>query len=160
MARMKVEGLADFSTMLQSLQGEGVPICKRAIYDGAAVLIEEVKRQIQEIPEQKGFMHGSNKRRYIAPWEKKDLLSHAGIAHINEKSGNVSTSIGFDGISKYKSKAHPSGIPVPILAYAVIRGGPNREYYDFLRRAFKAAAPRVQQVMQATAEAEIKKLNE
>ena len=151
MGRLTVQGLEDFSSRIAALGSKGVPMIKMAIYDGAAIMIEQVKREIQGIPEEEGYMPPGRKRHVIAARDKKALLDHAGISHMQDREGKVSLSISFDGYTDYTTRSFPQGVPIPLLARSIVKGTSVRSQYDFMQRAKRAAQQAAQNQMIVTA---------
>jgi len=158
MAKLTIQGLDDFSVLLQSLEQKGMAVAKAAVYAGADVMINAVKEEINALPQQQGYMRPGEKRDVVTRREKEALLQHVGIARMDDTGGKVNTAIGFDGYADITTKKYPSGLPVPLIARSIESGSSVRVKHPFLRRAANNAKPAVQRAMLEAAEAEIAKL--
>jgi len=151
MPKLNVKGLEDWSTTLQMLGSKGASVAKAACYDGAAVLADALRQEIQNLPEQSGYMPEGQRRRVVKPTEKQALLDGMGVTRMEEKNGTVTVRVGFTGYSKLRTKRYPEGLPTPIIAASVAGGSKVREKNDFVRRAGKRAEEAAKAAMAAGA---------
>jgi hypothetical protein len=123
--------------MLSRMGSEGKNILKKAVYAGAGITADEVRKRLE------GVLEGGT----------GELASSLGISKFKDKFGTVHTFVGFSG---YDSMGVPN-----ILNARVIESGRSdskKKKRPFFRPAIKAAAPAAEKAMADTVEKEIKKL--
>lgn len=155
--KMTVKGLDDYITALHDLDADTDKIIKSALYDGAGVLIEEVKSRISALPEDRGYKQKGVQRNVATPDEKKDLLEHIGIAHFAKKGDAIGTAIGFNGYSRHKTKKYRQGVPIPLIARSIESGSSVRQKHPFMRQSVKAVQDRIAAMAQEKIVEEINK---
>ena len=90
MPSIKVDGLDDVFARLKAIGGDIESVQKRAVYAGMGVIRDEVVRQIEQLPVQKGYLKSKDlPRDVITPREKEQLIKHIGIASMDLKNGRV-----------------------------------------------------------------------
>lgn len=140
MPSIKVDGLDDVFAMLKSIGGDIESVQKQAVYAGMAVIRDEVVRQIEALPEQRGYLPKDKlPRNVITPREKEQLLKHIGIAQMDTKDGTVSTRISFDGYTNIVTKKYKKGLPAILVARSINSGSSVRSKHQFMRNARAAS---------------------
>lgn len=140
MPSIKVDGLDDVFAMLKSIGGDIESVQKQAVYAGMAVIRDEVVRQIEALPEQRGYLPKDKlPRNVITPREKEQLLKHIGIAQMDNKDGTVSTRISFDGYTNIVTKKYKKGLPAILVARSINSGSSVRIKHPFMRNARAAS---------------------
>lgn len=140
MPSIKVDGLDDVYAMLKSIGGDIESVQKQAVYAGMAVIRDEVVRQIEALPEQRGYLPKDKlPRDVITPREKEQLLKHIGIAQMDNKDGTVSTRISFDGYTNIVTKKYKKGLPAILVARSINSGSSVRSKHPFMRNARAAS---------------------
>lgn len=140
MPSIKVDGLDDVFAMLKSIGGDIENVQKQAVYAGMAVIRDEVVRQIEALPEQRGYLPKDKlPRDVITPREKEQLLKHIGIAQMDNKDGTVSTRISFDGYTNIVTKKYKNGLPAILVARSINSGSSVRTKHPFMRNARAAS---------------------
>ena len=155
--RLKTKGLDDLITALHQLDADTEGIIKAAMYDGAGMILDAVKAEIEKLPEDNGYKRPGDLRDVVTADEKKDLLEHIGIARYTKKGSAVHTAIGFNGYSSHKTKKYPNGVPIPLIARSIESGSTVRKKRPFMRTAVKSVQEQVTQKMQERLAAEITK---
>lgn len=159
MAKMTLKGLEEVSILISRMADKGETIAKAAVFAGAAKAAEELRRQIQALPEESGYVPEGQQRKGVKPSEKRALLEHIGISHMDVAGDKVSSAIGFDGYAEdLETHKHPNGLPVPLLARSIESGSSVRKKNPFIRRAANAVKASAQQAMQIAAYEEIEKI--
>jgi HK97 gp10 family phage protein len=136
MAKIYFDGLDDYIKLLENIEVKRNSIIKPAVYDGAAVLIEEVKQ---------------NLRRVVGPDSTGDLEQSIGLAEMQDRDGFVHTKLGFDG---YDRNHHPN----VVKARALEHGTSKQQKKPFIRTAVNKCKDDVVQTMAKTVDTRIKKL--
>lgn len=159
MARMKTEGIEDVSLMFGKLASAGVGVAKMAVYDGAKVMADEIRREIGALPQEKErHLTGGEKYAVISRRDKKDLAAHLGITKIQHSTTGTRAVIGFAGYGSRKTKKYRNGLPMAMLARSLQKGTSVREKYPFIDRAIGQASEKAMNAMAAAAERVIAKI--
>lgn len=154
MAKIEFIGIDEYMRQLSTLGKSSQALCKRALYDGAAVLADTVRDEIEKLP---------TTDRYGDPQlplgkEKEGLLEGLGIARMKENDGRISTRVDFDGYNTLKSKKYPNGHPNSMIARAINSGTSRRPKNPFMARAVKKAREKAQKAMAARMDADINEI--
>lgn len=161
MARLKAEGVADVALLFGKLASAGVPIAKMAVYDGAKVMADEIRRQTGTIPlDRERYLRPGDRYASITPRDRKDLAAHLGITKITYGTGGTRAVIGFAGYGSRKTHAYPNGLPMALLARSLHKGTIVREKSPFIDRAIEAAAEKATEAMIRTGEEAIARIAE
>lgn len=129
MPTVKFEGIEEYSAFLQGLGRKAPKIINSALFDGAGILADAVREEIDGIQVDKAF-----------PKEAKDGLKKGlGISHFWSESGSTVTKIGFDGYNDRRTKRWPKGQPNAMIARSLTRGQSWLPANRFIQRALKKA---------------------
>lgn len=151
MATINFIGLDEYLEQLKTLGNRVTGICKRALYEGAGVLAEHVRAQVEALP----VTDVNEEPQGILEYERDGLLEGLGIAKMRDDDGRISTRIDFDGYNRLKSKKYPNGHPNSMVARAINSGTSTRKKNPFMARAVKAARAKAQSAMAARMDADI-----
>ena len=153
MARVTVDGLAEISKKITALGEAGDAIGKMAVYDGADVIADEIRKQINMLPEDKDrYLVGGEQYNVVTPQDKQDLANSLGIARIERTAKGIRTVIGFAGYGSRPTKKYPKGLPMALLARSIESGSSVRAKRPFIRRAVNAKRKAAEQKMIETGE--------
>lgn len=136
MAKISFDGLDDYIKLLENIETKRSSIIKPAVYDGAAVVVEEVKK---------------NLRRVVSSESTGDLERSMGLTKMQDSDGFVHTKLGFDG---YDRNHHPN----VLKARALESGTSKQRKKPFIRPAVNKCKADVVQTMAATVDKRIKKI--
>lgn len=134
MATIKFEGIEEYSDLLKKFANRAEQIIKPAVYDGAAVVVKEAKKQL---------------KRVVSDNSTGDLSDSMGLSAMRSDNGFVHTKIGFDG---YDRNGHPN----VVKARALESGTSKQQKTPFLRPAVKASQDEAVEVMRQTVDRTIK----
>lgn len=153
MAKMEIKALDEYIGLLKGLEREKTQtIIEHSIYDGAAIVADEIKKEID------GLMVNRNPHKGVSKEDKEDLKRGFGIAPMQFKSGEHNVKIGFDGYGhKTNSGKYPKGVPIPLIARSIISGTSFRTKNDFVRRAVNRVKKKAIEKMDETINEEFKK---
>lgn len=161
MGKVSIQGLEDFQTALVRCGDKMDEVMAKALYGGMERLMDEVKANIQALPVQDGYLAKDELPRHVVTRQEKEaLLNHIGIAHFDAAGGRVSSAIGFEGYTPYKTRAYPNGLPIPMVARAIESGSSVRDKHPFMRKAANGAKAAVVARMEDIARQEIQKITE
>ena len=162
MARLRVQDLSEFTQNLAKLGGitETERVCKSALFDGAAVVADTMRAEIEALPV--GNEHGSPEHpiNTVTKVQKSGLLDGLGIATMKRNDFGWDTSVGFDGYNNVLTENFPSGQPNAMIAAAVEGGTSFRARNAFITRALRKCRAKAQAAMKTTSENEMKSIME
>lgn len=138
MATIRFSGIDAYMERLQRLEQDSEEILKRAVYDGAAIVADEVRQRLHAV---------------LSPDATGQLESSLGISKIQNDQGYVNARIGFDG---YDSKGVPNQLKANVLESGTSsRNQPKR---PFMRPAVNASRRPAEEKMKQVVEQEIETL--
>ena len=136
MATIRFSGIDAYRERLQRLEQDSEEILKRAVYDGAAIVADEVRQRLHAV---------------LSPDATGQLESSLGISKIQNDQGYVNARIGFDG---YDSK----GVPNQLKANVLESGSTRQPKRPFMRPAVNAARRPAEAKMEQVVEQQIENL--
>ena len=140
MATFVFEGINEYATQLKKLDDKAEGMIKRAVYDGAAKVIEAFVAEISALPVSKNRYRKTELPLIgVTETQKRGLLEGLGLATMQNDNGFINTKIGFDGYNGVRSRKYPNGQPNALIANAVNSGSSVRKKIPFITRATKAA---------------------
>lgn len=164
MARVKTyNGLETFSRNLAKLGtvAEVSAVCKTALYDGAGVIADAVREEIQALPVGNERGTEDHKIKTIKQSQKDGLLNSLGIASMRHVEGfGYQASIGFDGYNNNTTRSYPNGQPNAMIAASIESGSSFRVKNPFITRALRKSQAKAEAAMQSRAEAKMNEIME
>lgn len=154
MARIEFVGIDEYLDSLDQLGKKSKGLCKRALYDGAAVLADAVRAEVQSLPTTD--VNGDPDK--VLEYEKEGLLEGLGITKMKDENGRIRTRVDFDGYNRLRSKKYPNGHPNSMIARAINSGSSTRKKNPFMARAVKKARAKAEAAMAARMDADIKEI--
>lgn len=155
MPRMRVDasGLAGFRKGLTALSTTALDGClKLSLYEGAKVIADQVRQNLQALPEDKfRFLRGKDMYNVVTREEKEDLLDALDVTAHKRVGESWTVKITFAGYGKrqHPTKAYPNGIPNPMIAASVESGSSVRRKHPFIRPALAQAKAAAEAAMSA-----------
>lgn len=135
MARLDFKGLDEYLEKLNTIAKGTTSLCKRVLYDGAAVLADAVRAEVQALP----VTDRNTDPQAVFEYERQGLLDGLGIAKMKDREGYIYTRVDFDGYNRMKSAKYPNGHPNSMVARAINSGTSKRPKNPFMNRAVKKA---------------------
>lgn len=154
MARIEFTGINEYFDKLAQIGDKTTGLCKRALYDGAAVLADSVRSEIESLP----TTDRNEDPKGILEYEKQGLLDGLGIAKMRDENGMISTRVDFDGYNRLRSKNYPNGHPNALIARAISSGTSKRPKNPFMTRAVKKAKAKAEAAMSARMDEDINQI--
>ena len=146
MPKMTIKGLDDVVSSLSRAGANTDKLCKKALYEGAKIVADEVKKGVQGIPVVNGYGTDSDPLPGGAKaLQKAGLLNSLGVSTFRDSGGNIDTSIGFDGYNLLKTKKHPGGQPNRLIARSIESGTSFQMKHPFVRPAISRSRKRQRQ---------------
>lgn len=160
MAKIDFKGIDDYAKALGTLWKESENIVKKAVYEGADVVANEIKQGLRSIPVDERVGTEENPATGVGRRQKADLIDGFGLSPMENKDGYINTKAGFDGYGSIKTKKYPKGQPLAMLMRSVESGTSFRKKTPVIRKAVTRARKTAEAKMAETVETEIKKIME
>lgn len=147
MAKLKMQGLEEYERQLLKLKNVSREAIGQAIYDGAGVVADQVKQNIEALPiderpfARNGSLHG------VTSAQKKGLVDGFGIAKLQDEGGYLHVKLGFAGYNSVKTKMYPAGQPNSMIARSVNSGTSFRDRIPFVDSAVNAKKSAAEEAM-------------
>lgn len=160
MARMTFRASEEYELKLLKYQQRSPEIIKAAIYAGAKVVADAIKKALDALPTDTfRFLRNGEKFNGPTSHEKEDLQAAFGVTPITlGKDGNYSAKIGFDGYGSIPTNKYPNGVPNQLVARSIESGSTVRKKTPFVRTAVNRVKKAAQEAMAKAADAEIEKI--
>lgn len=133
---------------------------KKAVAAGAAVVADQIKANLEALPEEEFRKLGEGEIfRGLPAGQKKDLVDSFGLTPIEkDKNGFIHTKAGFDGYGSFPTNAYPQGVPNQLLARSAESGSSVRQKTPFVEPAVKETRKEAVETMNAVLEDEFKSI--
>ena len=151
MAYLKFKGLQEYEFKLSRLEAGTDEIAGKAIYQGAKIVADEVKKNIETLPVIKDERGSGNNL-------LDGLIKSWGIAPMESKNGYLSVKLGFDGYNSVVTSKYPKGQPNVLIARAVESGTSFRKKHPFVSPAVKKTRKKAEAKMKEVLDEEINKI--
>ena len=157
MAKLQMKGLEEYEAQLLKLRGLTEQMIGEAIYEGAAIVADEVKKGIESLPIDDRYATGSTMLHGITQEQKQGLLDGFGIASMQNENGYLHVKLGFNGYNSMKTKNFPNGQPNSMIARSVNSGSSFRQRIPFVDNAVNSAKSRAEEKMKQKLDEAIEK---
>lgn len=160
MASAKVLLSDDFTAKIKNLGKEFERVAKKAVYAGAEIIADQVKQNMQGLPEDEfRRLKEGEQFKGVPIQQKNELIKSFGITRMSyDKYGVFHAKLGFDGYGKYKSNKYPKGLPNDLLARSIESGSSVRSKTPFFRKAVAAKKAEAQRRMEEIINEEFNKI--
>lgn len=157
MARLKIEGLSEYTKQLEQLGNDATPIVEKCLYEGAKVMADAISGAIDSIPTRSNTEFGSpdNMLSGLTATQKAGLKSSFGITKMSDQGGVKNVKCGFDGYNSVRTKTYPSGQPNQLIARAIESGTSWLQPCHFMSKAVNSNKSAVEQRMSDVCDEEI-----
>lgn len=146
------KGMDEYLKKLGNLEVRSEDTCKRAVYDGAKIVADRIKANIEALPVQEKYEDYATGIKSI---QKKGLIDSFGIATCRNDNGYINVKAGFDGYNGLKTKKYPSGQPNAMIARTFESGNSETRKHPFVAPAVRATKEKAEMAMQATIDKEL-----
>lgn len=160
-------GLKDYMDQIQSLDKNLLKLCEEITYDGAKVVADACKSEINGLPTTsekqvlaawKKFQKTGNAQPIsLTPEQKEGLVDSMGLAKMRNDKGFINTKLGFDGYNNVVTKRWPKGQPNAMLARSVNSGSSAFRKNPFMQRVERQSRSRAVKAMNERCDRELKK---
>lgn len=149
------KGLEEYLEKLGNLQEISPGLAGRAIYEGAKIVADKIRKNIESLPVQEGPVKG--KRRDPYPDEKDGLLDGLGVAKKKVNDGFINVKIGMDGYNSRVTTKYPKGHPNAMIARTINAGSTFMNRHPFITSAVNSSRAAAEEKMKEIIEEGIKK---
>lgn len=162
MAVIRFSKLREYELMLGKLGDASKDICGAAIHEGAKIIADEAKNNLQSLKSVPDFV-GMNKAKKGEPtyitWKEKDgLIKSFGVTPMQkDRDGIYNVKLGFDGYNDVKTKKWPKGQPNQLIARACESGSSAMIKQPFFRQAVQKSRKKAEARMAEVLDEKIKK---
>lgn len=161
MATITFKNGSEYLVKLNALQhGLREDVIGRAVYAGADIVADEIKRQLEALPTDEKWGTREDKAKGPKAYQKEGLIRSLGITPMKENNGIYNVKIGFDGYNGISTKRWPKGQPNQMVARAVERGTTYMEGHEPIKKAVAKARKPAQEALEKTVDEEIQKIME
>lgn len=159
MATCKIEGVGEYLQKLSELSGDKAQaIIKQGVYDGAKLVADEVRRQIEALPDEPERYDSATASRESIDRQKQGLLAGLDLITMERKNGAVYTKVTFVGYNDIKTKKWPNGQPNAVIARSIEKGTSFMRAHPFRKRAIAASKETAVAAIGKTIDDEINKI--
>ena len=156
MAKIKTtfsDGINEYLQTLNRLGKEIEGISKQAIYEGAKIIADEIKNNIEALPTDEEW--GTPKKMKAGPTkaEKENIARGLGIAHVQDNKGTINTKIGYDDAGYDKNNK-----PIQMISRSVNSGTSFMKKNPFFEKGVRNSRNKAKQKMIEVAEKELEKI--
>lgn len=161
MAKITFPGLRDYELMLSKIEGLTDDMIGRAVYEGAGIVADAVKANIEALPIVTGYGTSENPLSGgVTAAQKAGLREGFGISKLQDDSGYLNVKLGFDGYNRTKTEKYPGGQPNQLVARGVESGTSWKQKKSFIRPAVNKTRKQAEQKMKDVLDEEISKIAE
>lgn len=164
MAKIDFKGIDEYADRLSILFKDSEEMIKKAVYAGAALVADEIKQGLQEIPIEEGpdglppVGTADSPLKGVSRRQKADLIQGFGLAPMEEDNGYINTKAGFDGYGSVKTKKYPKGVPNAMLMRSIESGTSFRKKQPIIRQACTRIKKKAKESMGQAIKEELKKI--
>ena len=137
-------------------------LLKKAAKAGADPVADEIRRRLQNLPEDEyRRLDPGEVFTGLPPGQKQDLLDILGVTPPGKDyKGFVNVKVGFDGYGSFPTNKYPDGVPNALIARATESGSSVRRKTPFVRPAVNATRKKAVEEMDKTITDGLKKIFE
>lgn len=158
-------GLNEYSSKLEKLNADTEKVLGKAIYKGAGIVADEIKKNIKAIPVSNSSKRGtpSDPIDTITSAQRTGLIDGFGISKARTDNGYVNVKLGFDGYNTQvsdtakKAKYTNSRQANSMIARSVENGTSFRKKHPFIAPAIRATKDKAEKAMAEELDKEIAK---
>lgn len=148
------KGIEEYLAELGNLGMGAEGYIKKAVYPAAGLVADEVIKNIDGIPERKGWKDTKG----VTDTQRKGLKEGFGIARFQNEGGYVHVKLGFDGYNEHRTEKWPEGQPNAMVARSIEGGTSWSPKYRFVAPAVKATTSRAENMMKVSIDRSIQKI--
>lgn len=147
MAKCEVISVDNFIKDIDARSKDFEKMAGAAIYQGAAILADQLRANIEALPERPRSSKKGEMVKGVTKQQKQALLDHMGISKMQNVDGTYDIKIGFEGYDDDKTKSYPNGHPISMIARSVESGTSFLQKTPFIRPASQKAKGPAEEAM-------------
>lgn len=144
-------GIDNYIKNLQDLEFGSEESAKRAVYEGAKIVTDAIRANIQALPV------GPPREGKVTQAQKAGLLEGLGIAGFRKDGTFINVKVGMDGYNSEKSRKYPNGQPNALIARSLESGSSFAPKRPFIGPAVNRTKGAAEKAIAEKLEEEIKK---
>lgn len=160
--RITFDGLKIYAKDIERLNKNSMSITGKAIYQGAKVIADEVKKNLNNTTTisngQALQAWRKGVRAVLTDSQKKNLIESFGVSKSQNDNGFINVKVGFDGYNDTVTKRWPKGQPNAMIARSLESGSSTFDKQPFVRPAVKAKEKQAIKEMEKVFDEEINKI--
>lgn len=153
-AKVTTNAINEYLQIIRSLGENADDVVKKAVYEGSAIIANQVSANISAIPIDESWGTESHPKNGITAVEKAGLQDSFGIADMQDDNGFINTLIGFQ-----QPDYNANGKANIMIARATQSGTSFSKKIPFFATALRATRGQARERMVQVAEEEFKKLS-
>ena len=164
MAKIDFKGIDEYSKKLEILFKDTEKVVREAVYEGAAVVADEIKAGLKGLPIEEGknglppVGTAEHKLSGVSRRQKSDLIDSFGLAPIENDGGYIQTNAGVDGYGSIPTKKYPNGVPNAMLMRSIESGTTFRDKNPVFRKAVNRSRKQCEEKMAETIDQKIEEI--
>lgn len=153
------DGIANYIGQLERVSRATDEMVGRAVYEGADIIADEVRKNIENLPVSDAAGNSAEKVSGLRTIQKKGLLDGLGIARKQTSMGYVHVKVGFDGYNGLKTGIYKAkGQPNAMIARTFESGNSFTKKTPFVAPAVRDKREAAERKMAEVIDREISKL--
>ena len=134
MATIEIKGLDGYEELLKKLDANVNDFIKAGVYEGAKVIADEVRRELNAVPEDEKWGTENYKLYGLKKEQIEGLINGFGISKMEEERGFLNVLIGYQGYNTLKSERWPKGQPNAMIARVLESGTSFSQKIPIMKR--------------------------
>lgn len=151
-------GITEYIAQLQALDKSAEEQIGAAVYQGAKIVADEIRKNIKNMPTDEGHGTPQDPVKGVTRKQKAGLLDGLGIAKMKDDNGFIHVKIGMDGYNGVRTKAFPNGQPNALIIRSAETGSSFRQKTPVIAPAVKAKKAEAERKMAEVIEQKIKEV--
>lgn len=160
--RISFDGLKMYTKDIERLNKNSLTIAGKATYQGAKVIADEVKKNLNNtatISNGKALQAWrKGVKAILTESQKKNLVESFGVSPSQNDKGFINVKLGFDGYNDTVTKRWPKGQPNAMIARSLESGSSTFDKQPFFRPAVAAKKNEAIKAMQKVFDEETEKI--
>lgn len=154
------KGAQEYVDQLVKLEAETLKIMGKAIYPGAGVIADQIRKNIAAVPVHSDSKLGTNEDPVtgLTSAQRAGLLDGLGISKARNENGYLHVKVGMDGYNRTRTKKHPNGQPNALIIRSLESGTSWRAKQPVISPAVASKRAEAEQKMSDVLDEEIKKV--
>ena len=150
------KGIDEYLRQLGNLEFDAPQAVGEAVYEGAKVVADQVKKNIEALPVDDGQY--KDRVTGLRSIQKEGLKRGFGIAKMKNENGYIHVKLGFDGYNKLRSKKYPKGQPNVMIARTFEGGNSFTQKIPFVAPAVRQTRAEAERKMESVIDKRVRNI--